>query len=183
MLGRVSQTALCGAQKVNSINPSPWMYYFWESLRSWSQMKPCLVLSAVFEISSWMYYFVLLVCVTVKLMQYFRWQTNIMRVSLFMITNETLFDPICSVRDLICQGQGISIKRQEIYECPITTIIISSWSFSIDNGAGVNVYIIDTGINPTHTDYGSRAYTDSTMDFLKLNNGVSSSCTSELWNV
>ncbi|WP_411026846.1 S8 family peptidase, partial [Salmonella sp. s55044] len=40
-----------------------------------------------------------------------------------------------------------------------------------NNGAGVSVYIIDTGINPTHVDYGGRAYTDSSMDFVTINRG------------
>ncbi|PIK38071.1 proprotein convertase subtilisin/kexin type 9 [Apostichopus japonicus] len=32
-------------------------------------------------------------------------------------------------------------------------------------GSGVTVYVIDTGINPSHNDFGSRASTSSSMDF------------------
>ncbi|XP_071851201.1 aqualysin-1-like [Apostichopus japonicus] len=40
-----------------------------------------------------------------------------------------------------------------------------------NDGEGVNVYVIDTGINPTHVDFGGRAYTEASMDFVSINRG------------
>jgi len=41
----------------------------------------------------------------------------------------------------------------------------------ISRGAGVSIFIIDTGIRPTHNDFGNRAYTDNSMDFCTIKRG------------